>query len=115
MIARLAIAWPSSRSLYCPSSLGQDSSRVLKCGWYPWDPYQYLLVKQDVKRLTGLDVRLARAVSVEMGYEVTYEEVSWKQHQLDVKNAVRDIAAGGVELAQVALALRTAPEKKSGL
>jgi hypothetical protein len=88
---------------------------VLKCGWHPWDPYQYLLVKQDVKRLTGLDVRLARAVSVEMGYEVTYEEVSWKQHQLDVKNAVRDIAAGGVELAQVALALRTAPEKKSGL
>src|SRR5215831_5259790 len=29
-----------------------------------------------------------------MDYDVTYEEVSWKQHQLDVKNGARDIAAG---------------------
>jgi polar amino acid transport system substrate-binding protein len=72
----------------------QDAKKVLKSGWYPWDPYQYLFVKQDVKRLTGLDVQLVRAVFAQMGYEVTYDEVSWKQHQLDVKNGVRDIAAG---------------------
>ncbi|HXV83744.1 MAG TPA: transporter substrate-binding domain-containing protein [Candidatus Binatia bacterium] len=72
----------------------QDAKKVLKCGWYPWDPYQYLFVRQDVKRLTGLDVQLVRAVFAQMGYEVTYEEVSWKQHQLDVQNGVRDIAAG---------------------
>jgi polar amino acid transport system substrate-binding protein len=53
-----------------------------------------LVVKQDVKRLTGLDVQLVRAVFAQMGYEVSYEEVSWKQHQLDVKNGARDIAAG---------------------
>jgi polar amino acid transport system substrate-binding protein len=29
-----------------------------------------------------------------MGYALSYEEVSWKQHQLDVKNGARDIAAG---------------------
>lgn len=75
-------------------AFGQEAPRVLKCGWYPWDPYQYLLVRQDVKRLTGLDVQLVRAVFAQMGYEVAYDEVSWRQHQLDVKNGARDIAAG---------------------
>lgn len=95
LIFRLAIASHLVTFLLLPLvASGQDARRVLKCGWYPWDPYQYLLVKQDVKRLTGLDVQLVRAVFAEMGYEVSYEEVSWKQHQLDVKNGVRDIAAG---------------------
>jgi polar amino acid transport system substrate-binding protein len=95
MIVRLTIAWPLIAVLVLPIlAFGQDSARVLKCGWYPWDPYQYLLVKQDVKRLTGLDVQLVRAIFAQMDYEVTYEEVSWKRHQLDVKNGVRDIAAG---------------------
>src|SRR5262245_20581785 len=75
-----------------PVALGQD--RQLKSGWYPWDPYQYSYMKHDVKRLTGLDVQLISAIFAEMGYDVVYEEVSWKQHQLDVKNGVRDIAAG---------------------
>src|SRR5262249_13767691 len=57
-------------------------------------PYQYSYMKHDVKRLTGLDVQLISAIFAEMGYDVVYEEVSWKQHQLDVKNGVRDIAAG---------------------
>jgi len=78
-------------------TIAQDGPRVLKCGWYPWDPYQYVVVKQEVKQLTGLDVQLVRAVFARMGYEVAYDEVSWKQHQLDVKNGVRDIAAGAFE------------------
>jgi polar amino acid transport system substrate-binding protein len=95
MIARPAIASLLVAVLVLPIvAFGQDAPRILKCGWYPWDPYQYLVVKQDVKRLTGLDVQLVRAVFAQMGYEVTYEEVSWKQHQLDVKNGARDIAAG---------------------
>lgn len=71
-----------------------ESRTLLRCGWYPWDPYQYLVVKQDFKRLTGLDVQLIRSVFGQMGYEVSYDEVSWQQHQLDVKNGARDIAAG---------------------
>jgi polar amino acid transport system substrate-binding protein len=95
MIVRRAIAWPLIAILALPIvAFGQDAPKVLKCGWYPWDPYQYLLVKQDVKRLTGLDVQLLRAVFAQMGYALSYEEVSWKQHQLDVKNGARDIAAG---------------------
>ena len=95
MIVRRAIAWSLVAILALPIvAFGQDAPKMLKCGWYPWDPYQYLLVKQDVKRLTGLDVQLVRAVFAQMDYEVSYEEVSWKQHQLDVKNGTRDIAAG---------------------
>ncbi|MCP4259502.1 MAG: transporter substrate-binding domain-containing protein [Planctomycetes bacterium] len=52
------------------------------------------MVKQDVERLTGLDVQLVRAVFAQMGYSVSYDKVSWRQHQLDVKNGARDIAAG---------------------
>lgn len=95
MIPRLAIACSLAAVLVFPSiAVGQSAQRELKSGWYPWDPYQYVLVKHDVKRLTGLDVQLVRAVFGQMGYEVTYQEVSWKQHQSDVRNGVRDIAAG---------------------
>ena len=48
--------------LFSPVVTAEEASRVLKGGWYPWDPYQYLLAKQDVKRLTGLDIQLVRAV-----------------------------------------------------
>jgi polar amino acid transport system substrate-binding protein len=95
MIIRLGIVSLLVAVFALPTAaFGQDSPKILKCGWYLWDPYQYLVVKPEVKRLTGLDVQLVRAVFARMGYEVTYEEVGWKQHQLDVKNGARDIAAG---------------------
>lgn len=92
---RLASAWLLAGVLLFPGIIvGEDSRKKLKSGWYSWDPYQYVLANNDVKRLTGLDVQLVRAVFAQMGYDVAYEEVSWKQHQSDVKNGVRDIAAG---------------------
>jgi polar amino acid transport system substrate-binding protein len=95
LTVRLPAAWLLAAALLIPSiAVGADSPRTLKSGWYSWDPYQYLLVKNDLKRLTGLDVQLVRAVFAQMGYDVEYEEVSWKQHQLDVENGLRDIAAG---------------------
>ena len=94
-IARLTLAWHLAAFILFPNFVfGQDSRRTLKAGWYPWDPYQYMLVKQDVKRLTGLDIQLVRAVFAQMGYQIDYEEVGWRQHQLDIKNGMRDIAAG---------------------
>jgi len=51
-------------------------------------------LKNDLNHLTGLDVQLVRTVFERMGYEVLYDQVSWKQHQLDVKEGKRDIAAG---------------------
>jgi polar amino acid transport system substrate-binding protein len=95
VIVRLAMAWLLAEILLLSSiAVGQDSQKVLKSAWYPWDPYQYVLAKHDIKRLTGLDIQLIRAVFAQMGYEVAYEEVSWKQHQSDIRNGVRDIAAG---------------------
>jgi polar amino acid transport system substrate-binding protein len=108
------VAWFLAAVLLFPSIvIGQDSGRTLKSGWYPWDPYQYLLVKQDIKRLTGLDVQLVRAVFAQMGYDVAYEEVSWKQHQSDIENGVRDIAAGAFKNAERAeYAYYSAPYRK---
>jgi len=66
----------------------------LRAGWYRWDPYQYLLTKNDVTRLTGLDIELLRAIFSRMGYSLTFDEVTWRQHQIDIANGDRDIAAG---------------------
>ena len=108
------MAWPLAAVLLLPSlAVGQNAQKELKSGWYPWDPYQYVMVKGDVKRLSGLDVQLIRAVFARMGYEVAYEEVSWKQHQLDIKNGVRDIAAGAFKNAERAeYAYFSAPYRK---
>ena len=93
--------------------IAQEGPRSLRGGWYPWDPYQYLVVKRDVERLTGLDVQLVRAVFAEIGYGVSYDEVSWRQHQLDVKNGARDIAAGAFKnLERAEYAYFSAPYRK---
>ncbi|HXV11702.1 MAG TPA: transporter substrate-binding domain-containing protein [Burkholderiales bacterium] len=80
--------------LLSPLAIAQEGKKVLRCGWYLWDPYQYIAVKQNIRQLTGLDVQLVRTVFSRIGHEVSYEEIGWKQHQLDIKNGVRDIAAG---------------------
>ena len=71
-----------------------QSRKELRAGWYRWDPYQYQTTKNEITRLTGLDVELLRAIFANMGYSLSFDEVSWKQHQVDVSNGVRDIAAG---------------------
>lgn len=72
----------------------QHSEKQLKNGWYPWDPYQYVEGGEGFKTLTGLDVQLVKAIGKKAGYNVFYEEVSWKQHLADIQNGVRDFAAG---------------------
>ena len=111
LVFLLAAAHLAVALLLPPDTVAQD--RRLKSGWYPWDPYQHVVVKHDVKRLTGLDVQLIRTVFAQMGYEVAYEEVSWKQHQLDVSNGVRDIAAGAFKNPERAVyAYFSAPYRK---
>jgi polar amino acid transport system substrate-binding protein len=78
-----------------PQALSPAQSRTeLRAGWYRWDPYQYQITKNELTRLTGLDVELLRAIFANMGYSLSFDEVSWKQHQVDISNGVRDIAAG---------------------
>ena len=68
--------------------------KELRAGWYPWDPYQYLVIHNGATRLTGLDVELLKAIFEKMGYSINFDEVSWNQHQIDIENGTRDIAAG---------------------
>ena len=86
--------------LFLPAALAIDSPKIIRSGWYPWDPYQYTVVKDDMKQLTGLDVQLVRAAFQRLGYEVVCDEVSWAQHQHDVQIGARDIAAGAFQSAQ---------------
>ena len=75
-------------------ALSQQESKVLRSGWYQWDPYQYEAVKYQLKYLTGLDVQLLRTVFGKMGIELQIDPVSWRQHQQDIKVGTRDIAGG---------------------
>jgi polar amino acid transport system substrate-binding protein len=78
-----------------PQALSPAQTRTeLRAGWYRWDPYQYQITKNEITRLTGLDIELLRAIFANMGYSLSFDEVSWKQHQVDISNGVRDIAAG---------------------
>lgn len=78
------------------SSIAQpEEKETLLNGWYLWDPYQYIKADRTVGDvLTGLDVELTRAIAQAAGKKIVYEPVSWKQHQLDLKEGKRDIAAG---------------------
>jgi polar amino acid transport system substrate-binding protein len=70
-------------------------TRLLKGGWYPWDPYQYLKVPGDNGSLTGLDVELEKIILQKAGFpDMTITPISWKQHQEDLKTGGRDFAMG---------------------
>lgn len=71
--------------------------RAIKCGWYSWEPYQYIKKKEDINYLTGLDIHILNAVADIAGYEVIYEEISWQQHQEKLKSGFYDIAMGATE------------------
>ena len=45
-----------------------------------------MVVKDEYKRLTGLDVQLVKEIFGRIGYEVAYDEVSWAHHLRDIKS-----------------------------
>lgn len=78
-----------------PESKETNQDRVLKGGWYNWDPYQYLKTPDDNTSLTGLDVELAKLIMSTAGFpNISITPVSWKQHQEDLKTGKRDFATG---------------------
>ena len=80
--------------LVAPATHADEHNRILKGGWYLWDPYQYLDDKNGVGLLTGLDIELTRAIAKEAGYQVQQPAVSWQQHIEDLRTGARDIASG---------------------
>jgi polar amino acid transport system substrate-binding protein len=68
--------------------------RILRGGWYPWDPYQYRENARGNETLTGFDVEIERAVARVMGVELLLPEISWDSHLAELETGARDIAVG---------------------
>ncbi|CAO4838466.1 MAG: hypothetical protein CNLJKLNK_00036 [Holosporales bacterium] len=69
-------------------------SKTWLSGWYDWNPYQYVKDKNDPKSLTGLDVEFTKLLMDKFGKNIEIPPVDWKQHQDDIKEGKRHIAAG---------------------
>jgi polar amino acid transport system substrate-binding protein len=76
------------------NALAQERSSV-RGGWYPWDPYQYVLRDGDRRVLTGLDVQLFRAVfEDQLDMELALPEIGWQEHQRQLRSGESDVAGG---------------------
>lgn len=74
--------------------LGDDSKNLLIGGWHTLEPYQFSRITPSGKKITGMDIDIARALASELGIDIKLEEVSWKDHQSDISNGKRDVAFG---------------------
>ena len=85
-----------------PLKTNESTGRLnIRGGWYPWVPYQYLEGNNEGRKLTGLDVQLLReAFEGELGRDLELTEVAWDQHQRDVRDGRRDVAAGAFRTRQ---------------
>ena len=68
--------------------------KVVRGGWYLWDPYQYPQNIHGVEVLTGFDVEIERAIARVLGVELMLPEVAWDAHLAELAAGTRDIAAG---------------------
>src|SRR5262250_1653807 len=50
------------------------ATKVLRGGWYPWDPYQYREYRRGASVLTGFDVEIERAIARVMGVELVLND-----------------------------------------
>ena len=78
-------------------SSAAEEKQVIKCGWYHWDPYQFV---NGSGNLVGLDVALIKTIFEASDIEVEYDEDaedSWKKNQDDVYTGVKQIAAGAFQ------------------
>jgi len=83
-------------SLSLSVSVSAFEKDVIRGGWYPWKPYQYLQkINDDRRQLTGLDVQLFKEVfEEELGLTLQLPQVDWGVHQEDIRLGVRDVAGG---------------------
>lgn len=72
----------------------------LRGGWYPQEPYQYEVIKDDEKKLTGLDIQLLRVIFSRMGYDLRHSPVAWAAHLEDLRAGTRDVAFGAFRTPQ---------------
>ena len=70
-----------------------QKNRLLN-GWYLSEPYQFNKATSGGYILTGMDIALVKNLAQKAGVEIDYDFVDWEQHQKDLRNGSRDIAAG---------------------
>jgi polar amino acid transport system substrate-binding protein len=68
--------------------------KLLKGGWYLWEPYQFNKSTPNGYKLVGMDIELLKNIAQRSGVSIEYEAVGWKKHQEDLKEGSRDIASG---------------------
>ncbi|RYE05986.1 MAG: transporter substrate-binding domain-containing protein [Rickettsiaceae bacterium] len=74
--------------------LSDTDKNILNGGWYLSYPYQFNKLSNRGYKLTGLDIELIKAIVARAGVAIKYDQVSWYQHQLDLRSGAKDIAAG---------------------
>lgn len=68
--------------------------RVLRGGWYWYEPYQYLNRKTDKNSLVGLDVQITKEIAKEIDVELSIKEADWNNHINSIESGEIDFAAG---------------------
>jgi len=82
---------PESQAL--PAST-RPQTKVLRGGWYPWDPYQYREYRRGGFVLTGFDVEIERAIARILAVDLLLPEMAWQEHLAALTAGKADIAAG---------------------
>src|SRR5262249_18485649 len=54
----------------------RPETKVLRGGWYPWDPYQYREYRRGTPVLTGFDVEIERAIARALGVELILADMA---------------------------------------
>lgn len=67
---------------------------TLISGWYSWEPYQFNKITQSGPKLVGMDIWIVKYLASTLKLDISYDEVSWPQHQKDLQVGDRDMASG---------------------
>jgi polar amino acid transport system substrate-binding protein len=93
-VADVAKGGDGAKSASPAPSRPRAAVKVVRGGWYLWDPYQYPQNIHGVEVLTGFDVEIERAIARVLGVELMLPEVAWDAHLAELAAGTRDIAAG---------------------
>lgn len=72
----------------------QTISRELSSGWYPREPYQFELTRDDLTIVTGLDIQFARELFDKAGYRTDFQPMSWSALMEGLRKGSVDFVIG---------------------